>query len=808
MKCLRGNLLTFPALSGREGILIQDRHTLALHHFDEYEHFLLDALRVPYSDAAVAARHKEQFGVDLSISELKDFIAKLDSLGLLEETDGPGHPGESEMFPEAALPPSRPESEQTAAIAEQPPVPRDDNGSPQNETDGKRRFRNHWSLFDPTTLLNTLARWLLFTRHLAFLAPFIFAMGAAGLAFNWPTVKSDLQIISVSTTLLEHVLFSLLTTSLLTQVTRGIVARHFGLATPSFGLTFVLGVMPRFSVRLEIPEHTPRHTRLWLAATPLLVRLLLFQAGVTLWLAMRTQGTTLPLFGLALALLSMISFLFVANPLLGGSGYQWISAYYNSPRLREKAFRALRYWFRKPPDAVARYLEDSPALRVYALASITFMVGFVGFLTLTLATWLELHYSGLGVIVSVLLTGYIYWNLHRRLVPVRGGRGRHKSGRSDTARPKRAGQAVTAQPTGIETPGGEDAEHTPRPGWQTRLRAQSWRRYLLPAILAVVAFLPYRYEPGGSARVVPMSAQQIYAQYSGIVEEVFYQGGEQVAAGAIIATMSSFQQQRDIDVTRAQINSKEAQLRTLLSTPTAEQISVAEEELRTAEVRLKYATNDVARLRNIFDKGAISYVSFEEAQQGLDIARQEVNEKRAGMDAIKKQVNPNDIDALTAELDELRAKLHYHREVLERTVLRMPFDGTITTMNLANLKNKYFEDGDLFAEIEDRKQIKVEIAISETDIEYVVPGAEMHVKLVSFPAKTLVGEISSIYPTSSEMPFGAIVTVVGLIDNPADLLKSGMTGYAKVAGTEMYVIQSFTRALMRFFQVEVWSWLP
>ena len=46
------------------------------------------------------------------------------------------------------------------------------------------------------------------------------------------------------------------------------------------------------------------------------------------------------------------------------------------------------------------------------------------------------------------------------------------------------------------------------------------------------------------------------------------------------------------------------------------------------------------------------------------------------------------------------------------------------------------------------------------------------------------------------------------IDNPAGELKSGMTGYAKVDGETLPVWKAFTRAIFRFIDVELWSWIP
>jgi len=52
------------------------------------------------------------------------------------------------------------------------------------------------------------------------------------------------------------------------------------------------------------------------------------------------------------------------------------------------------------------------------------------------------------------------------------------------------------------------------------------------------------------------------------------------------------------------------------------------------------------------------------------------------------------------------------------------------------------------------------------------------------------------------------VRVITTLDNQDGLLKSEMTGHAKIEGETMPVAVAFTRILQRFVVVEIWSWLP
>jgi hypothetical protein len=52
------------------------------------------------------------------------------------------------------------------------------------------------------------------------------------------------------------------------------------------------------------------------------------------------------------------------------------------------------------------------------------------------------------------------------------------------------------------------------------------------------------------------------------------------------------------------------------------------------------------------------------------------------------------------------------------------------------------------------------------------------------------------------------VRVLSELSNSDGLLKTDMTGYAKIECEWKPLVVAFTRWLVRFFLIEVWSWIP
>lgn len=78
----------------------------------------------------------------------------------------------------------------------------------------------------------------------------------------------------------------------------------------------------------------------------------------------------------------------------------------------------------------------------------------------------------------------------------------------------------------------------------------------------------------------------------------------------------------------------------------------------------------------------------------------------------------------------------------------------------------------------------------------------------AYPGDGFDGEVIAIAPAADDSRYGKVVRVQLSIADPEGRLKSGMTGSAKIEGSRYPAIYVFTRAVWRFFMVEVWSWLP
>ncbi len=821
--------------------IVKDPITGEVFEFGAQEHFLMQRLSGAESAEDVLDDFLEEFGQRISLKDLQAFIAMLSDWGLLQDDNGrkprsrartTAHitaSASSAGGPDAEPPPDaeRPTGEAPSETAGSTPPP------PARPAEAPRS--GHYSLLRPNALFDALAYWLGPLRHIKWLLPVLLIFAAASLFFNIDRFFIDFGRYWKPLSLIQHLIFSLLTVNLASETARGVVARRLGADVPSFGLKLALGMIPRFETVLGELEGLGKRERLWIHASPILMRVALLSLGVILWQALRSTGTQLPALSLMVGCVAAITLAVGANPLLRSPGYDFLATWLDIPNLRQQANRALFSRLPARRQGVPADQDDQLALRIYALASFIFMFVMLGVLAWYAARWLELNYQGTGVAVFLFMLVYFVLNMRRqikaRLAQRRGmgtvapagggtqgdmdwamdmdddiGMGLGMGMGGSMAGGMGMGRGMGMRGMGMRGMGmGRGMAPPPAPPPKPWPR---WLKYGLPIILIIVALLPYPYETGGPATILPSLRQEIHAEREGIIEKVYFRGGEWVKKGTVVAKMASYDQQKNLLSTQANLAEREAELQKLLTSPTPEELALARQQLATAVTRVKFSEENVKRQERLYKEGFVSSEKYEDALRQLELDRAEVDEKTKNLELVEHSVHPQDIAAKRAEIERLRHDLDYYRDELKRTNLIMPIDGRLVTLNLHYLEGKYLTEGTVFATAEDDRTVPVEIAIPESDVSEIAIGRTSRLKVWTYPNTIFTGKVTEISPAVSEADQGYVIKAISQVPNEKGTLKSGMTGYAKVDGGTKPVIVAFTRMLVRFFMVEGWSWLP
>lgn len=791
--------------------LLRDKLADRTHDLEPWQFFVLEVLPGCETIAKLLSVFEDRFGRQLSEAEVMKFFGWLADNKLLGE-ESAAHPLlkpftqqsyalehglvkpksfeelATMMAPTTAMPSSAfgpATSEAKEGVPEDATLPA---GVNEVENLDPRAAGRAWKLFEIKPMLAALLPLVSPLKWVVYLLPFL-GLSALILAVRYaPLASEDLATLHEVTTLLAHAITSLLVINILAVLTQAFIAQAFRASVGPLSIGLRFGFFPRFTVRIRHTDQLSRRERMWLHAGPLLMRVFLFSVGVLVWYNTRGSFATLSRAGLVIAFLCAVNIVLEGgNPLVKGNGYHLLAAFMNEPYLRGKSYKAFMSKLRGGSASEA----DSSVLVTYALLNFLYAFVVVAVILMIVAKFVaHLQVGGATIIVVLVLAGYLLRRTAQRFGRISSAY--EQSVQFDRWR-RRAMPAEGGEAKQVKT--------------QTS-RTTVYIRIAVLLSLLLLLFLPYRYEAGGTFDIYPSDRQVITTDVAGIVEEVNFVGTESVKKGTVIARIAATDLKSEIAVLTAKIAEQTAVIKDLQARPRKEEVIVAERALDVAKKREKFSRERVPRMQRLYNDRAISFEEYDAARRDWEVDVDEVAKRAADLALVKTGVTPDKIDAEKAKLDSLVEERATLNGKVERTTLRMPFDGNILTLHLNERLNSVMDKGQPFATVEDTRSVTAEIQVPESDVGYVAIGAPIRAKATAFFDREFVGKVQTLDRNVTVKPFGNVIKVIAVIDNPKGELKTGMTGYAKIGGTTMPVWRAFSLALLRFFDIQVWSWIP
>jgi RND family efflux transporter MFP subunit len=135
------------------------------------------------------------------------------------------------------------------------------------------------------------------------------------------------------------------------------------------------------------------------------------------------------------------------------------------------------------------------------------------------------------------------------------------------------------------------------------------------------------------------------------------------------------------------------------------------------------------------------------------------------------------------QVDYWRSEVERARERLEKTHLRAPISGVISTPHIQNLAGRHLAVGDPFAEVADTTHATVDVAVDENDVALLnhpkkPMGASL--KLDGFPAETFKGTVEVVSPKSEAYGDHRVYFARVTVPNPDGQMRPGMQGRGKI----------------------------
>jgi HlyD family secretion protein len=337
-----------------------------------------------------------------------------------------------------------------------------------------------------------------------------------------------------------------------------------------------------------------------------------------------------------------------------------------------------------------------------------------------------------------------------------------------------------------------------------------------------------------SGSVSPAAKAQLSFRTTGTVEQVNVVPGDRVKQGDVLATLDSSDLQlkvaqaeqayllqqfnysstvqadpSDVAVAQASYDSAAAAYSAALQDyrSQGDKQAVQCSQLTTARLNLDRAQAAYDRLAN--DAQAKNYLSGDwgpfqnvvngltDAQAAYDLALANCNISTTGLNdsalksaQVQLQNAQNNLNSLlaprgekqiqaAAQLEQARLSLEQAKQNLEKTILRAPFDGVITAVNI---QPGGAAGSSAAIELADTRQLHVDVLVDETLIASVKPGQSVELTLDAAPGITLTGTVERIDPSGTVSQGVVNYNVRVNLDPTEAAVRLDMTANANILG--------------------------
>jgi len=159
-------------------------------------------------------------------------------------------------------------------------------------------------------------------------------------------------------------------------------------------------------------------------------------------------------------------------------------------------------------------------------------------------------------------------------------------------------------------------------------------------------------------------------------------------------------------------------------------------------------------------------------------------------------------------IEQQEAQLQLIEEQLSRTSISAPFDGIVVSGDLSQQLGAPVERGQILFEIAPLDSYRVVLQVNERDIADVGVGQTGKLTLSSLPGETIDFRVQKITPVNTPKDGRNFFRVEATPESKTDQVRPGMEGVGKIEVNQRRLIWIYTRDLVNWARLWLWSWIP
>src|SRR5690348_2691140 len=207
-----------------------------------------------------------------------------------------------------------------------------------------------------------------------------------------------------------------------------------------------------------------------------------------------------------------------------------------------------------------------------------------------------------------------------------------------------------------------------------------------------------------------------------------------------------------------------------------------------------------------------------ELEADAAVGTQQLALANGALRAAESSANPAAIAAASNEATKAAQDLAVAKQKAAQLEIRAPIAGIVTTPELGETVGSHLAEGQAFCHISSREEMRARILVGDWQMPDVHQGAEVSLKVTTFPMRTYSGRVENILPaTATDQPVSEPVkltrngqdltnfmAVVADFPNSDGSLREGMTGTAKIFSAPRPLAWQWGRGAWRWMRSQVW----
>ena len=242
----------------------------------------------------------------------------------------------------------------------------------------------------------------------------------------------------------------------------------------------------------------------------------------------------------------------------------------------------------------------------------------------------------------------------------------------------------------------------------------------------------------------------IAPKVAGFIDEVLVQDNQPVKAGQVLARIDPQDFKTNVQAAQASVATAQAQLANAQAMLERQRSVIAQAQATVDAdlAQVEFAEHELTRYQHLAGQGAGTLQNSQQAKNRSQIARAELVQHKAALEAARQQTR-----VLAAQTNAAQASVQYAQALQARaeldlsyTQLVAPFDGVVGRRSVR--QGAYVKPGDPVLAVVPLAKAFVVANFLEHQLTHMRAGQRVSIKVDTFPGETLQGTVDSIAPAT------------------------------------------------------------